>query len=230
MSDPSAATELPPGRSPAPAERPKYKRKLSNYLLDKKLQLRYVLFVTILSGAIAGALGYLIFQQMRKASESIEQDLQVFAEGSGSTPADNLQLVVSNDLQSGDQQLIFMMVGIGLGLVMILSAYLVLMTHKVAGPLYKVSMYFDRMAVGKLGKVTPLRSGDMLTDFYANFQEMHDAVRSRAVADAELMERVASDLHAAQTQGDYRGDARNKLVEALEALDRHVADRKTKLS
>ncbi len=28
--------------------RPKYKRKLSNYLLDKKLQLRYVLLVTIL--------------------------------------------------------------------------------------------------------------------------------------------------------------------------------------
>ena len=52
-----------------------YKRKLSNYLLDKKLQLRYVLLVTILSGVIAGALGYLIYQQKRAASESIEKDL-----------------------------------------------------------------------------------------------------------------------------------------------------------
>ncbi|MGE0872173.1 MAG: hypothetical protein AB7P03_26680 [Kofleriaceae bacterium] len=225
MSDPSAATELPPGRS-APSERPKYKRKLSNYLLDKKLQLRYVLFVTILSGAIAGALGYLIFQQMRKASESIEQDLQVLAESSD----DSLQHAVSSNLEAGDHQLVFMMVGIGLGLVMILSAYLVLMTHKVAGPLYKVSMYFDKMAVGKLGRVTPLRSGDMLTDFYANFQEMHEAVRARALADAELMERVATDLRTAQTQADYRGEARSKLIEALDGLDKHVADRKNQLA
>ena len=70
MSD--IATTAAPGGGP----RPKYKRKLSNYLLDKKLQLRYVLLVTILSGVIAGALGYLIYQQKRAASESIEKDLQ----------------------------------------------------------------------------------------------------------------------------------------------------------
>ncbi|HSN26857.1 MAG TPA: hypothetical protein VLT45_11240, partial [Kofleriaceae bacterium] len=51
--------------------RPPYKRKLSNYLLDKRLQLRYVLFVTILSGIIAGALGYLIYHQSATASDSL---------------------------------------------------------------------------------------------------------------------------------------------------------------
>src|SRR5687768_4694565 len=69
LSDPTAAT----GGTASP--RPKYKRKLSNYLLDKKLQLRYVLVVTILSGVIAGALGFMIYQQRRAASESIERDL-----------------------------------------------------------------------------------------------------------------------------------------------------------
>jgi hypothetical protein len=73
LSDPTAATGAP--SSPAPRPRQHHKRKFSNYLLDKKLQLRYVLVVTILSGVIAGALGFLIYQQRRAASESIEKDL-----------------------------------------------------------------------------------------------------------------------------------------------------------
>jgi len=63
LSDPTAATGAP--ASP----RPRYKRKLSNYLLDKKLQLRYVLIVTVLSGVIAGALGFMIYQQRREAMQ-----------------------------------------------------------------------------------------------------------------------------------------------------------------
>ena len=55
MSDPTAATGLP-----SPVPRSRRQRKLSNYLLDKKLQLRYVVLVTLLSAVIAGSLGYLI--------------------------------------------------------------------------------------------------------------------------------------------------------------------------
>ena len=32
--------------------------------------------------------------------------------------------------------------------------------------LFEVSIYFDRMAEGRLGRVTALRRGDMLVDFY----------------------------------------------------------------
>ena len=57
-----------------------------------------------------------------------------------------------------------------IGLVIGLSLYLVVMTHKVAGPLYKVALYFDKMADGRLGQVWPLRKGDMLVDFYESFR------------------------------------------------------------
>ena len=92
-------------------------------------------------------------------------------------------------------------------LIVVLSAVLVVMTHKVAGPLFKVSMYFDRMSDGKLGVVTPLRQGDMLQDFYANFKDMHDAVRVRANADINAMDKAGQALRASGNQGDYRGDA-----------------------
>jgi hypothetical protein len=223
LSDPTAATGVPAG-----AKRPRHKRKLSNYLLDKKLQLRYVLFVTILSGVIAGALGYLIYQQKRAASESIERDLQALTQADASQ--EDFQEHVASGLESEDRALVYKMGGVGIGLVVILSLYLLIMTHKVAGPLYKVSMYFDRMAVGRLGVVTPLRQGDMLQDFYTSFKEMHDALRARAVADASAMEKALQTLRDSKNQADYRGEARAKMDEALDELDKHVTERKKQLA
>jgi methyl-accepting chemotaxis protein len=221
LSDPTAATGAP--SSP----RPKYKRKLSNYLLDKKLQLRYILVVTILSGMIAGALGFLIYQQRRAASESIEKDLQALTQQDGQN--DQFQEQIASDLEDEDRALVYKMVGVGIALVVILSLYLVIMTHKVAGPLFKVSMYFDRMADGRLGVVTPLRRGDMLQDFFQSFKDSHEAVRASAKADADLLEKAVAALRDAQNQADYRGEARGKLTEAVDALDKHVAERRAKL-
>jgi methyl-accepting chemotaxis protein len=215
LSDPTAAT---PGLPPT-AARPKYKRRLSNYLLDKKLQLRYVLVVTLLSGVIAGALGFLIYQQNRAASASIEEDLKVLMQ---KTTQDGFQEEISSDLESGDRALVYKMALMGIGLVVILSGYLVVMTHRVAGPLFKISMYFDRMAEGKLGKVSPLREGDLLQDFFATFKAMHESVRDRALSDAEVMERAARQLRAGAASGALAGE--------LDALDQHVAQIKKQLA
>jgi hypothetical protein len=219
LSDPTAATPTPV----APAgPRPKYKRKLSNYLLDKKLQLRYILVVTILSGLIAGVLGFMIYDQRRESTQSIEDNLQELVKGGDDRDVQN----ITGDYESEDRLLVYEMVGVGCGLVVILSLFLVIMTHKVAGPLFKVSMYFDRMSDGKLGVVTPLRQGDMLQDFYANFKDMHDAVRVRANADINAMDKAGQALRASGNQGDYRGDAYARLVEELDKLEQHVAKRR----
>lgn len=218
MSDPTAATGVPPAR------RPRHHRKLSNYLLDKKLQLRYVLLVAMLSAVIAGALGYMIYDQRRTASESIERDLQALTQADASHQ--EFQEQVASGLESDDQALVYKMVAVGFGLVVILSAYLVIMTHKVAGPLFKVSVYFDHMADGRLGKVTPLRRGDMLQDFFGDFKAMHESLRTRAQADADAMERALAALRESHNQADYRGDARGRLDDALDALDLHVTQRK----
>ncbi|MEJ7603517.1 MAG: hypothetical protein WKG01_36865 [Kofleriaceae bacterium] len=227
MSDPAPITPTvtPPMKLVA-GPRPQYKRKLSNYLIDKGLQLRYVLVVTLLSAAIAGTLGYLIYKQSAEASASIERSMQ-------SKIFDGLQDFtdqVNENLVAGDQMLVIKMIIAGIGLVIILSLYLVIMTHKVAGPLFKVSMYFDRMADGRLTVVTPLRKGDMLQDFYQSFQETHDAVRARAKADVVTMEAALVALRDSQNQADYRGEQRQKLVDALDSLEQHLGERNKKLA
>jgi hypothetical protein len=208
--------DVPKNDGPRP---PVHKRRLSNYLLDKKLQLRYILLVTVLSGMIAGSLGFLIFQQRHSASASIESDLAALTEND-SRFAD-LQTQLAENMESQDRTLIYTMIGVGLGLVVILSTYLVIMTHKVAGPLHKISTYFDRMAEGKLGAVSALRRGDMLQDFFGSFRDMHEAVRARAKGDAEAKEKAAVAVRAAL------GD---KGQGAHDDFDRHVATRQQQLT
>jgi len=217
LSDPTAATGLP-----SPVPRSKHQRKLSNYLLDKNLQLRYILLVTLLSAVISGALGYMIYDQSRLASESIERDLQVLTVG------DTSRQEFTSILAGKDQALIYEMVALGLGLVVILSAYLVIMTHKVAGPLFKVSTYFEQMAEGRLGVVTPLRRGDMLQDFFGEFKAMHESLRVHAQADVAALERALTALRDARGEADAAG--RGKLDDALTALDQHIAGRKKQLA
>ena len=193
----------PPNPGPS-----KHHRKLSNFLIDKKLQLRYVIVVVLISAIIAGVLGYLIYQQERQASAALDAGLEAFGLGE-----------VAQDLAAKDSALVYKMIGVGIGLATILAMFLLIMTHKVAGPLFKVSMYFDRMAVGRLSVVTPLRHGDMLRDFFETFQQMHEAVRERQSADVATMnaavEAVAS--HPA-------------MAAAAAELARHVATRTKLLS
>ncbi len=199
----------------------KHKRHISNYLLDKSLQLRYVLVVTILSALIAGSLGYLIYQQENRASDVLASGLAKMS--ATDTDFAELQREATSEMGSRDQALVLKMVGVGVGLTLVLSLYLLLMTHKVAGPLYKVSRYFDEMAAGKLGPVWGLRKGDMLQDFFGSFREMHDATRARLGDDANALARLATACRA--------GGAKDaELARALAALDAHVAARKQALS
>jgi nitrogen fixation/metabolism regulation signal transduction histidine kinase len=164
----------------------------------------------------------MIYDQSRLASESIVRDLQVLTVG------DTSRQEFTSILAGKDQALIYEMVGLGLGLVVILSAYLVIMTHKVAGPLFKVSSYFEQMAEGRLGMVTPLRRGDMLQDFFGEFKVMHESLRARAQGDVADMERALTALRDARGEADAAG--RGKLEDALTALDQHIAGRKKQLS
>ncbi len=230
MSESTPSPAAPPAGQPAfTGPRTKHKRRLSNYLLDKKLQLRYVLLVTLLSGVIAASLGYLIYQQRHAASASIEADLMALDAKFNDGQTDDLRKNIPAQMAAEDRNDAFTMVAVGVGLAVILSGYLLIMTHKVAGPLFKVSMYFDRMAAGKLGKVTPLRQGDMLVDFYNSFCEAHDAVRARMIADNESLTQALAALRETKNQADYRGEARSQFDDVLENLDKHLGERKKSL-
>ena len=63
-------------------------------------------------------------------------------------------------------------VGFGLILVLSIGGVGILLTHKVAGPLYKISSFFGRIRDNRLGPApAKLRKGDELQNFYLVVQE-----------------------------------------------------------
>ena len=105
-----------------------------------------------------------------------------------------------------------------------LSGYLVLMTHKVAGPLFKISTYFDRMTEGKLPKVYDLRKGDQLVDFFEKFRAMDEALRERTQREIVAFEKLLAAAKAAGASGP--GDVGHQLEE----LEKLIAEKKASLS
>ena len=96
-------------------------------------------------------------------------------------------------LKTGRTRIFEVLLGTGALLIIVLAIYGIKTTHKVAGPLYKVQLYFGKMKDGRYDKVWPLRKGDQLVAFYDHFRQAHagvvkmeedDVERLRAVLDA----------------------------------------------
>lgn len=79
-------------------------------------------------------------------------------------------------LERGRLRILWVLVGTGLLLVLGLAAYGIKMTHKVAGPLFKVGLYLNKMKNGRFDKVYSLRKGDQLVDFYEHFKHGHAGI------------------------------------------------------
>ena len=215
--DSPAATPASGAAAPRRPKAGRRHRKISNYLIDKRLQLRYVIAVLFVSLAISGTLGYLIYQQEHRATEDLMAGLAELTKDN----ADNAdyQRETAADIAGRDRNLVLQMIGVGIGLAIIAGGYLVLMTHKVAGPLHKIGIYMHDMAEGRMHAIMPLRRGDMLQDFYVQFREMHQTVRDRLASDATAMAR----FHQACTGPGCEVGPEAK--DELEELGRHAAQR-----
>lgn len=100
-------------------------------------------------------------------------------------------------LESRRLQILFVLIASGLLLVIGLAVYGIKMTHKVAGPLFKVGLYLAKMRDGRLDKVYNLRKGDQLVDFYEHFKVAHAGVVKMQKDDIERVKAVIAAAEAA---------------------------------
>ena len=62
---------------------------------------------------------------------------------------------------------------------LILGIHSVLVSHKIAGPLYRFKATFSQVAQGDLSRMVPIRKGDLLGNEWTRIQEMIGALSSR---------------------------------------------------
>ncbi|MCG8420032.1 MAG: hypothetical protein MJE77_19050 [Proteobacteria bacterium] len=94
------------------------------------------------------------------------------------------------ELEAGYQRILIVLITSGVLLLFGLLFYGIKMTHRVAGPLYKVTLYFDKMKRGVYSEVYNLRRGDQLVEFYDHFKSAHGGLVSMQREDIEHLRQI----------------------------------------
>jgi hypothetical protein len=93
-------------------------------------------------------------------------------------------------LHTGYRRILGVLIGVGVMLILGLTFSGIKMTHRLAGPLYKVQLYFDKMREGRFDEVHDLRKGDQLVEFYEQFKAAHGGLRLMQELDIEHLRAV----------------------------------------
>jgi hypothetical protein len=177
MSNPDATSSGTPVR---------HKRKLRNYLLDVGLQVRYTAFIIAVAIFLTAVLGYKIYEATRDTSKVIFMTGLVDPAITGELQA---------QFRANDRIVLFGIVGFGVLLVMSIFGAGIWITHKVAGPLFSISVICGRVRDNKLSpSLRQLRKGDELQDFYSSFREMYEALRTRVSGDVQMLNNAITAL------------------------------------
>jgi nitrogen fixation/metabolism regulation signal transduction histidine kinase len=94
----------------------------------------------------------------------------------------------------------------GLALLVVLIGFAgIIVTHRVAGPIYKMKMNLKAVADGRLRVPTPLRKGDELVDFFETYRSMVIALRGRQEEEIKRIETAIASLESKTPAADLEG-------------------------
>jgi nitrogen fixation/metabolism regulation signal transduction histidine kinase len=172
-----------------------HRRRIRNYLLDPKLQLRYTLMMVTLSSLLTAGLGYIWYRQMRETSMTVE----VKALASMDVDAAEIQQL-RKEMKAQDNLRLLALVGFGLLFALVLAGGGIILTHKIAGPLYKIGRHMGDLKNGDLKEIWNLRKGDQLQEFFGEFKEMHTALREREQDELDTLNQVIESAEAELTR------------------------------
>ncbi len=218
-----------------------HKRSIRNYLLDSRFQLKYAGMLVLVALVISGVMGAVIYEttgavvaessalvdESRKVSEVSRMNVKDFAPDSPALLSEFNREADAHDKAISDQQaslirrqqrLIASLVG-GLALMVVLIGLLgIFFTHKVAGPVYKMSGLLKRVGEGQLQVAASLRRGDELQSFFDTFTAMVASLRDREKAKLEQVEKALAALERGATD-----EAAAALTGARDTMKRRLA-------
>lgn len=167
------------------------KRKLRNYLLDRRFQLKYTSMVVGVTLVVASLLGAVAYTESKGQTEALQIQLAV-------QPDLDPQVAAHLDAfgkQRDRQMLAGILAGIGL-LTLALGLTGIVITHKIIGPAYRMRKLLATVAKGHLRVDGQLRKGDELQDVFGAFNDMVTTLRARQADEISQLDAALSTASA----------------------------------
>jgi len=191
------------GLAAAAAPAPGHHRR--TYVLDRAFQFKYAAVLAAAGAVLAVVFGFWLYQAHVQATQLVPLDAELRA------------LV-----EKSDRELLYVFAAIALLMAIALGLLGVVVTHRVAGPVYVMSHYMTVLATGRYPRMRTLRRGDELKRFFEVFIHAVDAVKAREARHAAVLEDAVDRMRSAVARAP-------ELAPAIEALAAAARERRLAL-
>lgn len=192
----------------------KRQRKLRNYLLDRRFQLKYTSMVVLVTVSVASSLGYFAYQFSRGQTEALTAHIAAQPDLGTETAADLERFAQQEDRKIRNA----IVIGVLL-LTLALALTGILVTHRVVGPAYRMRRLFEGVGQGKLIVTTGIRKGDELQELYRSFADMVESLRDQRSEEIVRLEDTLAKMEAAGVQSDFITELRAVLEGIRKTVD-----------
>jgi methyl-accepting chemotaxis protein len=160
-------------------------RKLRNYLLEPKFQLKYTSMVVAVTVVVAAVLGYQAYRYSTGQTEMLN------IERMQSKGADvDAQFIASMEeyARAADRKVLLAVLGGIAALALALGVTGVVVTHRLVGPAYRLKQMLRDVSAGRMQVAGKLRKHDELQDVFEAFAQMVDNLRATRERDIEELD------------------------------------------
>ncbi len=167
----------------------KAKRRIRNLLIDSRFQLKWVVRVIFVITVIVAVMGYFLYRTVADATD------QLVAQQLGNAALGEQAFQAFMRRAEADKSItIIKLVAWLVALVVVVSGATIVLTHKVAGPVYKMRTIFRAVSGDNLHIGGRLRRGDELREAFDDFDEMLRRLRDQRRGDLETLTKIRDAL------------------------------------
>lgn len=167
------------------------------YLVDRGFQLKYALLMAAAGLVVAAVFGLWLHQVHAQATALL-------------SPGPEVRALV----EKSDRLLLAAFGGIALLLAAALGLLGVVITHRVAGPVFVMGHYLSVLAEGRFPRMRTLRRSDELKAFFRTFIQSVELMKVREARHAMVLEDAVARMRAAATRAPELGPAIEALADA----------------
>jgi len=157
------------------------------YLVDTKFQFKYTGFVILCSSIVFAVLGWKLYQLNLTNTQILEIQ----------------QPDVARLVQGQDTQILYLLGGFFVLQVVSLFVLGILLTHRIAGPLFRASKVLEEITkTGELMTLSKVRERDEFQAFFDNLGDVLSAVKAKTGEQRKKIADLQHALEAARTNPD----------------------------
>ncbi len=192
----------------------KKQRKMRNYLLDRRFQLKYTGMVLLVTVSVASGLGLMAYRLSQRQTEALTAQIAAQPDLDAETANDLEQFAKQEDQKIRNAIVVGVLV-----LTLVLGLTGIMVTHRVVGPTYRMRRLFAHVGEGHLEINTGIRKGDELQELFHSFADMVESLRDRRSEEIEQLEETLLKMQAAGVQSDYITELRAVIDRIRKTVD-----------